>query len=94
MEPVEIPTRCDDSIHVMIWSIDEMAPMFVGLVIGMAVGQAAIGFFCGMLITNFYRKYRESHADGYLIHIAYWFGLMFTNARVMVNPYIRRFLPL
>ena len=93
MQPVQIPTRCDDPIHVLIWSLDELAPMFIGLVVGMAFGQAMIGVAIGLLITNFYKKYRDSHADGYLIHIAYWAGMLFTKARLMVNPYIRRFYP-
>lgn len=93
MQPVRIPTRCDDPIHVLIWSLDELAPMFIGLVVGMAFGQAMIGVAIGFLITNFYKKYRDSHADGYLIHIAYWAGMLFTKARLMVNPYIRRFYP-
>lgn len=93
MEPVRIPTRCDDPIHVLLWSLDELAPMFVGLVLGMAVGQAMIGVLTGLVVTNFYKKYRDSHADGYLIHIAYWSGFMLTKARLLVNPYIRRFIP-
>lgn len=93
MQPVKIPTRCDDPLHVLIWSLDEMAPMFIGLVFGMAMGKALIGFVAGLMVTNFYKKYRDSHADGYLIHIAYWAGFMFTKARLLVNPYIRRFLP-
>ncbi|MBY5940571.1 type IV conjugative transfer system protein TraL [Halomonas sp. DP5N14-9] len=93
MEPVRIPSRIDDPIHVLMWSLDEMAPIFAGLILGIAVGQAMIGFGIGLVVTNQYRKYRDNHPDGYLIHIGYWAGLLFTNARSMVNPFIRRFLP-
>ncbi len=93
MNQVKIPTRCDDPIHVLVWSLDELAPMFIGLVAGMAVGQAMIGVLIGLAVTNFYKKYRDSHADGYLIHIAYWAGFLLTKSRLFVNPYIRRFIP-
>lgn len=93
MEPVRIPSRIDDPIHVLMWSLDEMAPIFAGLILGIAVGQAMIGFGIGLVVTNQYRKYRDNHPDGYLIHIAYWGGFMFTKASSMVNPFIRRFLP-
>lgn len=93
MEPVRIPSRIDDPIHVLMWSLDEMAPIFAGLILGIAVGQAMIGFVTGLIITNYYRKYRDNHSDGYLIHIGYWAGLLMTKSRSMVNPYARRFLP-
>jgi conjugal transfer pilus assembly protein TraL len=93
MQPVKIPSRIDDPVHVLMWSLDEMAPIFCGLILGMAIGQAMIGLGIGLVITNFYRRYRDNHPDGYLLHIAYWGGFMFTKARSMVNPFIRRYLP-
>ncbi|TDX26810.1 conjugal transfer pilus assembly protein TraL [Modicisalibacter xianhensis] len=93
MEPVRIPSRIDDPVHVLLWSLDELAPMFCGLILGMAIGQATIGFLVGLMVTNFYRRYRDTHPDGYLLHIVYWAGFVFTKARSMVNPYVRRYLP-
>lgn len=92
MEPVEIPGRIDDPIHVLMWSLDEMGPIFVGLIFGMAIGQAMIGFGIGIVITNNYRKYRDRHPDGYLFHMFYWSGF-YQATRSMVNPFTRRYLP-
>ena len=93
MQPVKIPNRVDDPIHVLLWSLDELAPMFGGLILGMAVGQAMIGFVVGLVVTNFYRRYRDSHPDGFLLHLVYWGGFLFSKARTMVNPYVRRYFP-
>lgn len=34
MEPVSIPSYIDDPPHFLLWSADEMAPILLGLVIG------------------------------------------------------------
>ena len=93
MQPVEIPQRVDDPVHLLLWSLDEMAPIILGLVGGIAVNQAMFGVVIGMVVSNFYRRYRDNHPDGYLLHMTYRAGFNFSRAPTMVNPFIRRFLP-
>jgi conjugal transfer pilus assembly protein TraL len=40
MEPVSIPSYIDDPPHFLLWSADEMAPILLGLVIGIFTGNA------------------------------------------------------
>lgn len=93
MEPVDIPTRCDDPVHFLIWSADELLPIMIGLVFGMAIGQAMIGMVVGMVVTNFYKKYADSHPTGYIVHAMYWIGVLPTRAKLFINPFIRNLLP-
>jgi hypothetical protein len=42
MEPVSIPSYIDDPPHFLLWSADEMAPILLGLVIGIFTGNALV----------------------------------------------------
>lgn len=93
MEPVEIPSHVDDPPHVLLWSADELAPVAIGLVMGVLTGNAFILTALGLVIAKLYRRFRDNHPDGFFLHVLYWFGLWPTKTRTMPNPYIRRFLP-
>lgn len=93
LKPVEIPVRADDPLHFLLWSIDEVIPMIAGLLIGMIIGQAMICLIIGIAVTNVYRRFRDNHADGFLEHAAYQFGLNFYRSRSMINPFIKRLFP-
>tara|TARA_R110001583_G_scaffold1028_1_gene8890 strand:+ start:11816 stop:12100 length:285 start_codon:yes stop_codon:yes gene_type:complete len=94
MKPVKIPQRIDEPPHILMWSADELAPMLLGMVVGVMIGKAFICIAVGYLITNVYKKYRDNHPDGYLLHILYWWGLMGKkNSHSFKNPYARDYLP-
>jgi conjugal transfer pilus assembly protein TraL len=42
MEPVSIPSYIDDLLHFLLWSADKMAPILLGLVIGIFTGSALV----------------------------------------------------
>lgn len=92
MKPVKIPRRVDEP-HLLLWSADELAPMLLGLTIGVIIGKALICFIGGLLVTNLYRRFRDNHPDGYLLHMIYWAGFIATKAKSMKNPFVRRYLP-
>ena len=93
MKAIEIPRRVDEPPHLLLWSADELAPMILGITIGVVIGKALICFLAGLLISGVYRRFRESRADGYLFHMIYWRGLSATRARTFRNPFARRYLP-
>lgn len=93
MEPVRIPKRVDEPPHFLLWSSDELAPMLLGLTLGTFVGSALTFLLIGALLTNLYRRFRESHPDGYLLHMIYWGGFLPTKAASFKNPFIRSYVP-
>lgn len=93
MKQIKIARRVDDPPHLLLWSADEIAPMLLGLVIGMIIGKAFICFLVGLAVTKIYSRFRDNHPDGFLLHLLYWAGLLTTKARSMRNPFIRRYLP-
>ena len=67
----QIPTQIDAPQHLLLWSADEVVPIAVGLIIGMILHKALICTLIGMGMTHFYRKFRDQHPDGYLMHRFY-----------------------
>tara|TARA_R110000824_G_scaffold31699_25_gene102875 strand:- start:876 stop:1160 length:285 start_codon:yes stop_codon:yes gene_type:complete len=89
----KIPQRVDEPPHILLWSADELAPLLLGIVFGMFLGELLICIILGFVVTQFYRRYRENHPDGFLLHILYHAGLPVTKGKSMVNPFIKRLLP-
>ena len=91
MKQVTIPQYVDDPPHVLFWQADEVAPIGLGLVLGVFFGMAGILTLAGDLMTRVYRKYRDRNPDGYLAHMIWWYtGIGGPKARSIPNPFINR----
>ncbi len=90
---IEIPHYVDDPPHVLLWSAEELAPVAMGLAVGMVVGQAFLLTVLGLTVAKVYRKFSDGRPDGFMWHSLYWFGFTPLTAKSIPNPYIRRFLP-
>lgn len=90
---IEIPQMVDEPPHLLFWQADEVAPIALGLVFGMFTGYAAVCTLIGLLMTRWYRKYRDDHPDGYIVHMMYWMvGISGAGkAKTIPNPFIREF---
>lgn len=93
MQPVRIPRRIDEPPHMLLWSADEVAPILVGLFFGVMLEQLMISLLAGLVISHFYKKFRDNHSDGFLLHMIYWAGIFFTKAKSLKNPFCRRYIP-
>jgi len=93
MEPVRIPRRVDEPPHILMWSADELSPLLLGIVIGVVMHKIVICTLVGYIVTNLYRKFRDNHPDGYLLHLLYWTGMPITKSKAFRNPFVRRYLP-
>lgn len=93
MQPVVIPRRVDEPPHLLLWSMDELAPILIGMFCGVMFGSMGLFLLAGMVIAHFYGKYRDNHPDGFFLHLIYWAGFPITRSRLFVNPYCRQYLP-
>jgi conjugal transfer pilus assembly protein TraL len=91
MARVEMPAYIDDPVHILIWSADEAAPILIGLMLGVLIGQITLCVVTGILATKLYSKYRDARPDGYIMHLIYWYGFLPTKARSIPNPFARSF---
>lgn len=89
MKKTALPRMVDDPPTVLLWSIDEIAPLIISLVTGMMMGRALIFFAGGLIITSCYRKYLNRNQDGFLCHWLYWHGFYFKESRTVANPFSR-----
>lgn len=93
MEPIEIPRYVDDPPHVLLWSAEELAPVALGMAIGMVAGQALLLTVLGLATAKIYRRFSDGRPDGVILHWLYWNGFTPTSNRTAPNPYIRRYMP-
>ena len=93
MKEIHIPTRADQPPYLLLWSSDECLPVVLGFGFGLMLSQVFICTTVGIIIAHFYKKFRDLHADGYMMHFMYWYGFGFTRSKTMVNPFTRRFIP-
>ncbi len=93
MERIEIPRYIDDPPHFLLWSADELAPVAIGLVIGVLTANAFILTMLGLVATKFYRRFRDGKPDGYMLHGLYWSGLLPLQVIGGKNPFLRTYLP-
>lgn len=82
------PHGLDDPPEVLIWSINDIVPLVVGVALGIVIEQLLICLTAGLLAVYFYRKYRDSRPDGHVFHAMYWFGIP-VPGRSFVNPFHR-----
>ena len=93
MQITEIPTHVDDPQHLLLWSADEAIPIILGLVFGMVIQKALLCLLAGIAVTHQYRKFRDTHPDGYFRHLLYDWGLYFSPAKSLRNPFITHYIP-
>ncbi|WP_298637040.1 type IV conjugative transfer system protein TraL [uncultured Umboniibacter sp.] len=90
---IDIPSRCDDPPHLLLWSLDQILPVIMGLLIGMVLDMALIFTVVGIVMAKAYSKYRDSMPNGFLMHALYHYGVMPARGRVMINPFLKRIYP-
>lgn len=88
-----MPRNLDDPFIVFFWSADELLPGLVIFIVGVLIDEKLIALVLALVAVKAFRKMKEGHPDGFLLHLAYWTGLGNTKARTLPNPYIREYLP-
>ena len=93
MEQTPLPRRIDDKPRLLFWTADEAVPFALLFMVGMVIGQFILCIVLGLGASWLFRKYRDRHPDGYVLHALYWYGVMPLRGRCLVNPFHRRILP-
>ncbi|TVQ95134.1 MAG: type IV conjugative transfer system protein TraL [Chromatiaceae bacterium] len=90
---LEFPKHIDDPPTLLIWRLDDLTPLLIGLIIGILSGQLLLSLAIGAALVHGYRKYRDRMPDGYAIHLLWSWGLIPLRGRQVPNPYARAFGP-
>jgi conjugal transfer pilus assembly protein TraL len=67
-KPISIPDLVDEPIHFLIWQIDEIATIAVGLIVGIIINSPMLGFVIGYIAKVQYCKIRDGKPRGYFFH--------------------------
>lgn len=95
-DALDIPKSIDDPPLLLLWRVDDLAPIVLTLVVGILTGSPRTLFqllLLGVLLVRLYTKFRERRPDGYALHFLYWHGLLPLRGRATPNPFARRWLP-
>lgn len=90
---VKIPRHADEPPHLLLWSVDEIAPILLGMCIGIMVRQMLLCMLIGFFMTSQYKRVRDNNPDGFFLHYLYWYGVPVCKSKQFVNPFIRNFIP-
>lgn len=92
-----IPNQIDEPMMFLMWSSDEFIPATAILGVGMFTGYLTISILVAWVAVKFYRRKRDGNHRGFLLHWAYWTGIVNGaaggKAFSVKNPYLRKFIP-
>lgn len=91
VKPVYISRYIDDPPHFLLWQADELAPPMLGLMIGVISDNVVLFTVIGLCCNYFYRRFRDNHPNGFIVHWAYSkFGIGL-RGKCFPNSFIREF---
>jgi conjugal transfer pilus assembly protein TraL len=93
MEAIRFPKYIDSQQRLLFWTADQLVPFSVFVVIGMMLKALFVSIVAGVLVSYAFTRYRDSRPDGFLIHMAYWYGVLVPKGRSILSPFLRRILP-
>jgi conjugal transfer pilus assembly protein TraL len=94
MKPLRMPRELDDQMYILFWAADELLPGLAIFIVGVLIAQQALCLVAAFIVTKLFRRLKEGNPDGYLLHGAYWCGLIGSGRSYsMPNPFIREFIP-
>lgn len=84
----------DDPPRLFFWSIDEIVPASTMFVVGAMTGNILLYGVIGIALSMAVGRAKDYVQDGYAVHFLSWYGVMPLKGRCVINPFIRRILPL
>lgn len=76
-----IPNYVDDQMQIFMWEVDEFLPALVIFIVLFMWDQLLLGMFATYAFVKVFGRFKNSHMDGVLFHMAWWSGMMSMNKR-------------
>lgn len=90
---LKFPRHMDQPTRLLFWTIDQIVPFSTLMLVGMITGTLLTSCLLGIAIAWGLSRYRDSRPDGYLQHMAYWYGVVPMKGRTALNPFERKVYP-
>ncbi|UTH74243.1 type IV conjugative transfer system protein TraL [Chromobacterium sp. IIBBL 290-4] len=81
MEEVAIPNYVDRPVQFFFWEIDEVAPLFLLMGVGILTDSMTYLMPPALFFTWRFSRFKLAHLNGLLMHMAYSAGLLDLNKR-------------
>lgn len=94
MEQLVFPRYADDAQRLLIWTPEQLGPAAIMFVVGILSGALFTCVLLGLVFSWAYTKYSAGKPNRFVLHWAYWHGLVPLKSRAAINPFLRRILPL
>ncbi|MBQ4855725.1 type IV conjugative transfer system protein TraL [Rhodanobacter sp. B2A1Ga4] len=94
MERVAFPKDVDAPQRFLLWTMDQFIPFAALLGIGIFFHALFTSIVLGIALSWAFSRFKDSKPDGYLMHLAHWYGVVSpSKLRIGINPFIRRIFP-
>lgn len=67
-ELINIPDLVDEQPHFLVWQLDEIVTVVIGLIVGIIIGSPLFGITLGFVLKHYYTKIRDGKPKGYFLH--------------------------
>lgn len=84
-----LPRTIDELPYIMLWRFDDALLPVLGLIAGILLERLLLCVGIGVVLSFFYRRYREGRPEHHLLHALYWTGLWVNRGHAMWNPFER-----
>lgn len=93
MKTYPFPHHVKDKERLLIWTPEQLIPFCCMFILGIVTDMLTLMAPIGLVASWLYSRYSDGKPDGYLMHMAYWYGLATLKGRGFINSYHRRILP-
>lgn len=91
MKKHKLSIYIDDPPYFLFWPLPDAIPLLFSICIGIYLDAFVYSVVLGIFITWVLRKFNQKQKPGYLLHIIYSMGWLFTKSKTLPNPFINKF---
>ncbi len=93
MERHQIPQTLDAKPLALIFNATQIFTFFGFAIVGVAINHPFLAGAIGLIVGSFFTKYVDKRPDGFIRHMAYFYGLPVLRGRSGLNGLDREFRP-
>lgn len=87
-----VPRYMDSLPQILWWEVDELALLFLTFFLGILTKQLTLLVGMGLVATFILSKVKNGKSDGFIFHLAYWYGVPGFQLRGAPDGSVREFV--
>ncbi len=90
---MQFPRYLDAPPRFLFWTFNDLIPFAAAALLGILADSLLSGMLIGVVLAWFFRRYQDTKPNGYVQHVAYWYGVLPMSGRTAINSFIRAIYP-